>query len=86
MLDMTVRPSLPCGVTAQHPWGSPVFAFRNFSHRQSSEPGWGAAAGERVKKGLLMQVQVWPNWSHDAKQHNEAESGAAKSSDPMSAN
>lgn len=67
----------------------PVFAFRNFMNRHSSESEWGAAAGESemVKEGLPMQVQMWPNikCGHDAKQPNEAESGTAKSSDPTSA-
>lgn len=33
-----------------------------------------------------MQVQIWPNWSHDAKKEEGAESGSGKSSDPVSAN
>lgn len=39
-----------------------------------------------MKEGLPVQVQIWPNWSHDAKEEGGAESGSGKSPDPASAN
>ena len=38
-----------------------------------------------MKEGLPVQVQMQPNWSHDAKKEEGAESGGGKSPDPVPA-